>query len=344
MKNIILSIFLVFCFFTNISIAQTPKECKKLLEKKIDVNSAIENQNNFLKDVKTLFDCYFDPIDYLIVAGPDMKFSMVYTFLGLYKIETKKKIRFSDLKIMVEWMKQRDEYPKTRKTVETYMDLMEKEASIANWQSDSTIFSQLGWDSTRLSTVKFYIDKNEKYHQTYRELFVKYGEEISRKNTEKQEDRNLKNEILPDRMVRCVAGLNAYTDFNTGLQKAKETSQNILIYFSAKTSANAREMENTVLINPEIQEIIYSQFIFIQLSVDDRTPLDLNEIHYSDALEKNIETKGAKNMEFELSITGHTASPAFLILDTKEKILAKNSFTLNIAEFKTFLLEKSGNQ
>src|SRR5690606_39251382 len=68
-------------------------------------------------------------------------------------------------------------------------------------------------------------------------------------------------------------GLKAYKDFDEGVAAAKAENKPILLDFTGWACVNCRKMEEQVWSEPEVFELMKSEFILISLYVDDRKEL-----------------------------------------------------------------------
>jgi len=139
---------------------------------------------------------------------------------------------------------------------------------------------------------------------------------------------------------RFVGNLYVYTDYNIGLQKAKEENKQVLVYFNGYGCVNAREMESKILLNPDIQKYIDDNLVFINLFVDERTKLNEDEKYFSDILEKEVKTIGEKRFEIEVKYYKFNFQPFFVLLGSDGKEIARISYTLDINKFEQFLKNK----
>lgn len=100
----------------------------------------------------------------------------------------------------------------------------------------------------------------------------------------------------------------------------------ILIYFTAIGGVNCREMEENVLGTKEVSTFIRKEFIFIPLSVDDRTKLPKE--HWIKNPLNNKHTKGLRpfstignfNSHFQSRISRTCCQPMFIILDVNQEL------------------------
>ncbi len=59
------------------------------------------------------------------------------------------------------------------------------------------------------------------------------------------------------------------SNFDRGVQLAKEKGKNLLIYFSSDHCPYCWQMENYVLVDPEVEKYISDKFIIVSIDVED---------------------------------------------------------------------------
>ena len=97
-----------------------------------------------------------------------------------------------------------------------------------------------------------------------------------------------------------------------------EFTKPVLIYFKAEGGVNCRKIEERVLNKIEIFERITNDYLFLELVVNDATPLP-EEQKYRVGRRK-IETCGARYEDFQIQKFGTNHQPYFVILDRNGKI------------------------
>jgi len=135
---------------------------------------------------------------------------------------------------------------------------------------------------------------------------------------------------------RIIESVYAFTDYTKGLSKAKASGKPVLLYFNAHASIPARMFDDQVLRDPGIQEMINKNFEVVFLSVDDRTTLPKNKIHFSKSLKRDVKYLGDIHLELQIDEFGSDKQPMFFILDQTGKKVA-SSMATGIKEFTQFL-------
>lgn len=135
-------------------------------------------------------------------------------------------------------------------------------------------------------------------------------------------------------------GLLAFTDYDEGLQAAREAGKPVFLDFTGLGCANCRKMEASVWSDPRVLERLRDDFVKISLFVDDRTRLPESEQFVSDALgrERAIRTVGQKWSVFQAKRYGANTQPYYVILDHDENMLAPpHGYDMNVGRYIEFL-------
>ena len=138
-------------------------------------------------------------------------------------------------------------------------------------------------------------------------------------------------------MEELTEGLSVYIDYEKGINKSKELNKKRILYFTGKTCANSRHMNEEILADTPIQELINENYVMICLYVDDREKLAEKEVYYSEILERNIERKGQIYLEMQKRDYNTDFQPFFVILNTKDTEIAREKYVGNIEKFRKFL-------
>ncbi len=135
-------------------------------------------------------------------------------------------------------------------------------------------------------------------------------------------------------------GLMAFTDYEEGMQAAREAGKPIFLDFTGLGCANCRKMEASVWADPRVLERLRNDFIKISLFVDDRTRLPESEQFVSSALgrEREVRTIGQKWSVFQAERYGANTQPYYVILDHQENMLAPaHGYDMNVERYIEFL-------
>ncbi|MDB5003448.1 MAG: hypothetical protein JWQ34_1673 [Mucilaginibacter sp.] len=116
-------------------------------------------------------------------------------------------------------------------------------------------------------------------------------------------------------------GLDAWYDYNQALQVSKATHKPILIDFTGFNCVNCRKMEANVWSDPEVFKRLRDDFILLQLVVDDKAALPVQEQFVSDYSGKKITTLGGKWSDLEAKRFNSNSQPLYVMLDSDGNFL-----------------------
>ncbi|MFM2358388.1 MAG: hypothetical protein RLY16_381 [Bacteroidota bacterium] len=122
----------------------------------------------------------------------------------------------------------------------------------------------------------------------------------------------------------CILGLNCTRDYETGLKMAKALNKPMLLDFTGYGCVNCRRMEEKVWSQPDVLEVMRSQFVVVSLYVDDKAKLPANQrfTYLTKAgAEKDIVTVGDKWATFETENFENNAQPLYAIVSPNEVLL-----------------------
>jgi hypothetical protein len=86
----------------------------------------------------------------------------------------------------------------------------------------------------------------------------------------------------------------------------------------------------------KIKELLQNEFIFLELFVDDATPLIKKE-EYRSNHGVYINTVGGRNADFEIEVFGENVQPYYVIVDWDEVVISTSKHIDTADEFMEFL-------
>lgn len=132
-------------------------------------------------------------------------------------------------------------------------------------------------------------------------------------------------------------GLDAFYDYEQGLEYAKKVNKPVLVDFTGWSCTNCRKMEASVWSDPEVLKRLKEDYVLISLYVDDKTELPENEKYVTDK-GKKIKNIGQKWSDFQASRFNINSQPFYVILDTEGKnLVPSQAFNLDINNYIQFL-------
>lgn len=136
-------------------------------------------------------------------------------------------------------------------------------------------------------------------------------------------------------------GLDAFYDYEEGLEYARQVGKPALIDFTGWSCVNCRKMEATVWAVPEVLKHLREDYVIISLYVDDRTALDESEHYISDFSGKKINTIGKKWSDLQSSTFRTNSQPYYVVMNGDgERLIPAQAYNLDPQNYIDFL--KSG--
>ena len=161
-----------------------------------------------------------------------------------------------------------------------------------------------------------------------------------------------------------------FTDYEQGMQYAKEHRMPVMIDFTGYGCVNCRKMEAAVFTDPVVADIMTNKYVLIQLYVDEKTPLPepivvkdgeensmisigmtadvkvaasdgKKDYQYENTYDSNtrkLRTVGDKWSYLQSMKFGATAQPFYVLLDNEGNVLEKSySYDEDIPKFLEWL-------
>lgn len=303
---------IIFLLITITGFGQSNKQCKRLLKKELTFKSFENNASEFLHDFRLLTECEFEPIDYQIFLGPGKDNTyFISTLVVMQNLNSsnpdENKYTYGDLKELMQEFKKTPEYVQVRELLESANILYPKVASLSDWKNDSVMLVKMNYEIPAIITIKDLVTKNNIENLTYAELLIKNHAIIFPGKEKSNEEPVTTKAELPDGMIYCTKGIPAYNNFELAKRKAIENNKPILLYFTCYGCVNSRELERRILTKPKIQDLINSDFTFVELFVDDKSVVPENEIYFSEVLKRKIRNKGDIAAEMQIRDFGTNA-------------------------------------
>lgn len=131
----------------------------------------------------------------------------------------------------------------------------------------------------------------------------------------------------------------AFDDYDKGLAYAKKVGKPVMLDFTGWACVNCRKMEQNVWPKPEIIEILKNKVVLISLYVDDKRPLEANEITESKLQPgKQLKYIGQKWSELQTLKYKANSQPFYVLMDHQENTLIEPvGYTPDVATYHTWL-------
>jgi thiol:disulfide interchange protein DsbD len=132
--------------------------------------------------------------------------------------------------------------------------------------------------------------------------------------------------------------LNPYFDYNEGLMAAKKLNKPVLIDFTGHACVNCRKMESNVWPDKDVYKMISSDYVLIQLYVDDKSDLAPEDVVITPE-GKTLNTIGKKWSDLQARKFLSNSQPFYVLLDPKTEALLKEpqGADYEVANYKKFL-------
>lgn len=138
----------------------------------------------------------------------------------------------------------------------------------------------------------------------------------------------------------CPHGLNCFHDYDEGMAYAKAQGKPVMIDFTGWSCVNCRKMEDNVWSDAKVLKKLAEDYVLISLYVDDKEKLPGEQQYTSKTTGKKIKTTGNKWSDFQIIKYQTNSQPYYVLLDNKEKLLAKpRGYTPDIKTYLQFLDE-----
>ncbi|MBB5635084.1 thiol:disulfide interchange protein DsbD [Pedobacter cryoconitis] len=110
--------------------------------------------------------------------------------------------------------------------------------------------------------------------------------------------------------------LDPFFDYKEGIAYAKRINKPVLIDFTGHACVNCRKMEATVWPDSKVNGLLKNSYVLIQLYVDDKTDLPVNEQYTSKFSHRKITTIGGLNSDIQAAQFNTNSQPFYVLLDT----------------------------
>ena len=114
-----------------------------------------------------------------------------------------------------------------------------------------------------------------------------------------------------------------FTDYDEALAFARKEGRPLMVDFSGYGCVNCRKMEAAVFTDSVVADIIYNKYVFVQLFVDDRTPLAETEEVEENGKMRKLRTLGDKWSHLQATRYGANSQPFYVLIDSNGKLLAE---------------------
>nr|WP_299381271.1 thioredoxin family protein [Allomuricauda sp.] len=137
----------------------------------------------------------------------------------------------------------------------------------------------------------------------------------------------------------------AFNDYDKGLAYAREVGKPIMIDFTGWACVNCRKMEQNVWPEPKVLDILKNKVVLISLYVDDKRPLEADEIVESKLKPgKKLKYIGQKWSELQTLKYAANSQPYYVLMDHRENSLIDPvAYTPDVNEYYKWLSQGVAN-
>ena len=139
------------------------------------------------------------------------------------------------------------------------------------------------------------------------------------------------------RRLPKVKGVDDWYDYDQAVEVSKRLHKPIMIDFTGWNCVNCRQMENNVLPNPEVLKRLQNDFVIVQLVIDDKTELPVDQQTKSNYDGKTITTLGGKWIDLEITKYKSNSQPFYVIINEKGETLVPPKGASSIPDFIKYL-------
>ena len=134
-------------------------------------------------------------------------------------------------------------------------------------------------------------------------------------------------------------GIDPYYDYQEALAASKAQNKPLLVDFTGWNCVNCRKMEAEVWSVPKIKSLINTEFILVELYVDDKIlELPASEQYVSSKTGKKINTVSKRNADFQITRFESNSQPLYALLDTEGELLVPTSGAIyDVDKYEAFL-------
>jgi len=139
--------------------------------------------------------------------------------------------------------------------------------------------------------------------------------------------------------LKAPHSLNAFFDYAEGINYAKVVNKPLLLDFTGHGCVNCREVEARTWSDSEILKILNTNYILVQLYVDDKTLLPEEEWLISSYDDKIKKTIGKINADLQITKFNNNAQPFYVLLNPYNETLLERpiGYELDVNRYIKFL-------
>lgn len=129
-----------------------------------------------------------------------------------------------------------------------------------------------------------------------------------------------------------------FTDYDLGMQYAKQNKRPVMVDFTGYGCVNCRKMEAAVWTDSKVSDLINNNYVLITLYVDEKQPLSQPITVTENGTERILHSVGDKWSYLQRTKFGANAQPFYVLLDNEGNPLNKSyAYNEDISKYIAFL-------
>lgn len=337
MKKIHHIIILILLIATSsISFVNAQVNCVQLLKKKISLQDLDTDKiDSIFKDFAQLKACGLDSNALEIISEPPLFATLIVPFMDSGK---KRNVTYQNIFDMIIEFQNSDEFPLLKRSHDASKTLKNKNVDLQNWESDSKLLLQIPLDSNEVKDFYNYLKANRSKDYTYFDawgIFKSLGVKQQARNDmgmEKNKEDSPRN--IEDALFRGKYNTMTLTEI---FREADSFNKNVVIYFTGWNHIDSRELEVSLFDDKQLNTKLLNDFLFVILYIDDKTRMDEIPNLKKDKYSTNSSTIGKRSQKIQQQYLGSKDIPAFILLDSKGKLIKTLSKNITRETLRSFL-------
>jgi hydroxymethylpyrimidine pyrophosphatase-like HAD family hydrolase len=335
MYHIITLVILIATSSINFVNAQV--NCQRLLKKKISLHDLDSGKvDRIFKDFAQLKACGLDSNALEIISDPPLFASLIIPFMDYGK---KTNVTYQHIFDKIIEFQNSDEFPFLKQSHDASKALKNKNVDLKNWIADSKLLLQVPLDSNEIEDFYNYLKANPSKDYTYFDAWGIFKSHATKHQQTSKEMGMEENKNDSPRNIEEALFRGKYNTMTLAeiFVEADSLNRNVVIYFTGWSHIDSRKLEVSLFDDKQLNTKLLREFLFVILYNDDKTRMDeipnLKKDEYSTG---NI-TIGQRSQKIQLHYLSSKDIPAFILLDSKGKLIKTLSKNINKETLRSFL-------
>lgn len=334
--HIITIIILILISSFNFVNAQV--NCQQLLKKKINLQDLDSNKiDSIFKDFSQLKACGLDSNAIEILSDPPLFATLM---IALMDSDKKKNVTYQSIFDKITEFQNSYEFPLLKRAHDAAHTLKNKNVDLKNWESDHKLLLQIPLDSNEVEDFYNYLKNNPSIDYTYFDAWTIFkGRSAKEKQTSKDMGRGENKKDSPRNIEDALFSGKYNTMTLTEIfLEADSLNKNVVIYFTGWNDIDSRKLEVVLFDDKQLNAKLLNEFLFVTLYIDDKTRMDEIPNFKKDQYSTIKSTIGTRSQKIQQQYLGSKDIPAFILLDSKGKLIKTLSKKINKETLRSFLI------